>query len=126
MDDAQLQTAWQNRQGTWRTCPLGAPLSMFLKRTLAPRVRQVGKIAAAWESLVPEAIASHTCLESFSRGTLTVLVDTAAHRFQLQTLLRNGLHKHLQEAAGVPLNRVKLVPGQFYSLDANNQHRYEF
>ncbi|MFP4354811.1 MAG: DUF721 domain-containing protein [Phycisphaerae bacterium] len=126
MDDGQLQTAWNNRQKIDRGRPLGQPLAMFMKHTLARRVKQVGKISQAWQEVVPEQISAHCCLESFHRGVLTVLVDTAAHRYQLQSLLRSGLQKALQERFAGPLNRIKLVPGQFYSLDDQNQQRYEF
>ena len=126
MDDAQLQTVWRNRQANWHCDPIARPLAMFMKHTLGRRVKQVGKLVGAWQEVIPAELAEHTCLESFQRGVLTVLVDTAAHRFQLQNLLNAGLIKDLQKRFGGPLNRVKLVPGQFYSLDDNDQRRFAF
>src|SRR5438067_10377358 len=33
----------------------------------------------SWAQLVPETLADHCALESYSRGTLTVLVDSSSH-----------------------------------------------
>jgi hypothetical protein len=64
-------------------------------------------------------------LESFSRGVLTVLVDSAPHRFQLQTLLGGGILKALQQQFSGAINRVRLVPGQFYAVDLTGTQRYD-
>ena len=97
MDDRQLRTAWQNRQTPDRASHLSAPLAELMKHTLGRRVKQLSPLAAVWDQVVPEDIRAHAALESFSRGTLTVMVDSAAHRFQLELLLRGGLQKLLAE-----------------------------
>jgi predicted nucleic acid-binding Zn ribbon protein len=76
----------------------------------------VGKLAAIWDDLLPESIADHTSLESFKGGVLTVAVDSSAHRFQLRQLLDGGLLRELQSRFGGPLNKVRLVPGQFTGI----------
>jgi predicted nucleic acid-binding Zn ribbon protein len=126
MDDAQLRTVWQQRQIDDRVAHLSQPLAVLTKRVLAKKVRQLSRLAAIWDEIVPQAIAEHTALESFVRGTLTVIVDTASHRFQLHTLLSNGLLKNLQSRFSGALERVKLVPGQFNSVDVAGSARYEF
>lgn len=126
MDDAQLQTIWQQRQYGDRVAPLSQPLSLLMKCKLGKRVRQLGRLASVWDELIPEPIREHTALESFRSGVLTVLVDSPAHRFQLHTLLRGGLQQELQKRFRGPLNRVKLVPGQFCSVDVSGAPRYEF
>jgi predicted nucleic acid-binding Zn ribbon protein len=126
MDDAQLRTAWQQRQFYDRTAHLSAPLAVLTRRILAKKVRQLSQLAHVWDEIIPENIADHTALESLNRGTLTVVVDSAPHRFQLQMLLNAGLLKDLQKRFIGALEKVRLVPGQFSSVDINGQERYEF
>ncbi len=126
MDDRQLRTAWQNRQQVDATTHLSSPVAMLMQHTLAKRVRQLGELARVWDEIVPDEFREHTALESFSRGTLTVLVDSAPHRYQLETLLRAGLLRLLTQQFSGALNRVKLIPGQFYSVDVEGFQRYSF
>jgi len=126
MDDAQLRTVWQQRQPVDRAGRLSGPLTFLMKRTLAKRVRQLSSLAAAWDELIPETLREHTALDGFSQGVLSVIVDSAAHRFQLQTLLDGGLKREIQARLAVPLNKIRLVPGQFYSIDLAGSPRYEF
>jgi len=126
MDDAQLQTVWQQRQMADHIVPLGQPLAMLVKHQLERRVHQLQPLAAAWDEVVPDAIAEHTALEGFSRGVLTVMVDTAAHRFQLENLLRGGLLGMLRQRFAGVLQKVRVVPGQFCSLDLDGRPRYGF
>ncbi|NQU76757.1 MAG: DUF721 domain-containing protein, partial [Planctomycetes bacterium] len=83
-------------------------------------------LAEAWDEVVPEEVRQHTALEGFCRGTLTVMVDSASHRFKLEMLLRGGLQRALAERFSDSLNRIKLVPGRFYSVDLEGQPRYVF
>lgn len=126
MDDRQLRTAWQNRQHEDPTTHLGGQVAMLMQHTIRKRVRQLGELASVWDEVVPEEYRDHTALESFSRGTLTVLVDSSPHRYQLETLLRSGLLRLLTQRFSGALNRVKLVPGQFYSVDVEGYQRYSF
>ena len=126
MDDAQLQTVWQQRQIRDRVAPLSSPLATLMKHTLGKRVRQLSQIAGAWDELIPDNLREHTALETYSRGTLTVIVDSSPHRFQLKTLLDGGLHKALQQRVICPINKIRLVPGQFYAIDVAGAARYEF
>lgn len=126
MDDAKLRTVWQQRQFNDRTTQLGQPLAILMKHVLGKRVRQIGKLSEIWDECLPRSIRDHTALESLNRGTLTVLVDSAAHRYQLQTLLTGGVMKEIQSRYSGPLNRIRLKPGQFYSIDLSGQPRYEF
>ena len=126
MDDARLQTIWQQRQFANRSARLSEPLTFLMKHTLAKKVRQVSELAKIWDEVVPADLAEHTALESFSRGVLTVLVDSAAHRFQLQTLLSGGLMKIIQNRFSGAIRRIRLLPGQFCSVDLAGKSRYEF
>ncbi|MCD6303662.1 MAG: DUF721 domain-containing protein [Planctomycetes bacterium] len=126
MDDAQLKTVWQQRQMPAPAVPVGQPLAVLVERKLKKRVRQLAQLAGIWDELIPETIRDHTALESFQRGVLTVIVDSAPHRFRLKTLLASGLLKQLQDRFGGALNRIRLVPGQFSYVDLAGQKRYEF
>ncbi len=126
MDDAQLQTVWQQRQIRDFTAPIGQPLALLMKHKLAKRVKQLSRLAEVWDEVIPEEIAEHTALEGFNRGTLTVLVDSAPHRFQLNLLLAGGVKKEIQKRFSGTLNHIRLLPGQFYSVDINGSQRYEF
>jgi hypothetical protein len=126
MDDAQLRTVWQQRRRDYRPIPLSEPLHFFMKRRLARRVKQLSQLAIIWDEVIPDRIRSHTALETFSRGVLTVMVDTASVRFQLQTLLRGGLERAIRERFSGALNKIRLTPGQFYSVDLETgAARYE-
>ena len=125
MDDAQLRTVWQQRQFPERATHLSGPLSILMNRKLAKRVRQLSKLAAVWDEMVPQGIRDHTALEGFHDGILTVVVDSSSHRFKLQTLLAGGLMREIQTRLPQPINKVRLVPGQFFSVDVSGAPRYE-
>jgi len=125
MDDAQLRTVWQQRQLYEPATPLRHPLAVLMKHKLARRVKQLSRLATVWDEVIPEDIADHTALESFHRGVLTVMVDSSSHRFQLQTMLLGGLMDMLRERFAGPLNKVRLVPGQFHAIDLAGAPRYE-
>ena len=125
MDELQLGNVWRNRRKA--TCwPLGRidgismlsePLTVLMKQHLAKRVRQIGKLSTAWDECVPDFLRRHTALVSFSRGSLTVAVDSAAHRYRLEMLLRDGLLDAIRQCFSGALNRVRLVPGNFDTIE---------
>lgn len=127
MDDAQLRTIWQQRQEPLHASPVGQSLAILMKHTLGKRVRQLGALGAVWDEVVPEDIREHTALESFSRGVLTVIVDSSSHRYQLQMLLTGGLMREIRQRFSGALNNIRLVPGQFYAIDLETgERRYDF
>lgn len=126
LDDRKLQTVWQNLQPPETTSLIGESVARLMKHTLAKRAKQLGQIAQAWDEVVPDELKEHAALESYSRGTLTVIVDSASHRFRLHNLLESGHRQALSERCPCALNRIKIVPGQFYSVDLEGGRRYEF
>jgi len=127
MDDAQLRTVWQQRQFDPRLCRLSEPLGFLMKRKLRRRVRELSELAEIWDDLIPESVRSHTALDSFNRSVLTVLVDNASQRFHLQTLLTGGLMKEIQNRFSGAINKIRILPGSFYSVDIETgSPRYEF
>ena len=126
MDDTLLQTVWQQRRPWERAAHVSQPIQMLMKYRLARRVRALSRMAEIWDDVVPAEIREHTALERLDRGTLTVMVDSAAHRFRLQMLLNGGLLKEIQHRFCEALNKVRLVPGQFCAVDVAGERRYEF
>ena len=126
MDDAQLRTVWQQRQYRGRAMHLSEPLNSFMKHTLAKRVRRLRELAGIWDEVIPEFLRDHTALEGLHRGVLTVMVDSSGHRFHLQNLLAGGLKREIQARYSGPLNKIRVIPGQFYAVDLAGDRRYEF
>jgi hypothetical protein len=127
MDDAQLRTIWQQRQYDYRIRPLSESVGHLVKHQLAKRVRKLSELAGIWDECIPSPIRDHTALEGFHRGVLTVLCDSASQRFRLQTLLAGGLMQEIQRRFSGALNKVRVVPGQFYSVDVETGScRYEW
>ena len=68
MDDAQLRTVWQQRQYDSRISSISEPLAMFMKNTLAKRVKQLSQLSTIWDEIIPHQIQEHTALESLNNG----------------------------------------------------------
>lgn len=97
---------------------LGPEMIQFFKQGIEKRHAKFGGISECWSRLVPEMINEHCCLESFHRGTLTVIVDTAAHLYELKQLLLAGLQKQLLTACkSAGLRRIALKRGTWYDGD---------
>jgi len=95
--------------------PLGPEITRFVQRWVVPRQKQLAALASAWERLLPPSLVEHTCLETFRRGQLRVLVDSASHALELSLLVREGLAEQLEQMCSeVSLARIKLVRGSWY------------
>jgi hypothetical protein len=94
---------------------LGPEMLAFFKQNVQKRQTKFAPIADCWQQLVPDFLLEHTALESFTRGQLTVLVDSSSHLYELKQLLLAGLQKQLLvacKAAG--LRKIVLKPGRWY------------
>lgn len=99
---------------------LGPEMLAFFKHSVQPRQAKFGKIGECWSTLVPEALNDHCALDSFHRGTLTVLVDTSSHLYELKQLLLAGLQQQLLLACkSAGLRKVTLKPGRWYEASDN-------
>lgn len=95
--------------------PLGPEMISFFKHAVQKRQTKLATIAECWGRLVPDFLSAHCALESLNRGTLTVLVDTAAHLYELKQLLLAGLDKQLLLACrSAGLRKITLKPGRWY------------
>lgn len=94
---------------------LGPEMIAFFKGSVQKRQTKFVKIADAWGKLVPVTLADHCALESFHRGTLAVMVDSASHLYELKQLLLAGLQQQLLLACrSAGLRKVTLRPGRWY------------
>src|SRR5690349_19415388 len=115
--DAELRrlSGFKSRRAPDPAVPLGQEMIGFFKQSVQKRHTKFSKIAQCWGALVPEALNDHCALESFARGTLTVIVDSSSHLYELKQLLLAGLEKQLLlacRAAG--LRKIALKNGRWY------------
>jgi len=101
------------------TPALGPAMLAFFKQSVEKRQAKFGKIARCWDQLIPETLAEHCALESFTRGTLSVLVDSSSHLYELKQLLLAGLQQQLLLACNsAGLRKITLRPGRWYDGDS--------
>ena len=95
---------------------LGPEVVGFFKQSVQRRQTKLGKIAESWGKLVPRLLEEHTALHSYNRGSLTVIVDSSAHLYDLKHLLLAGLEQQLFLACrSSGLRRIVLKPGTWYA-----------
>ncbi len=102
--------------------PLGPELIGFFKQSVAKRQTKLVKIAECWQVLVPSTLIDHCALESLTRGSLTVLVDSASHLYELKQLLLAGLQDQLLLACkSTGLKKITLRPGRWYDAQSETK-----
>ena len=98
-----------------QTDALGPAMIEFFKHSVTRRQTKFGKIGECWGQLIPETFLDHCALESFHRGTLTVIVDSSSHLYELKQLLLAGLQQQLLLAcSSVGLKKIALKQGRWY------------
>ena len=109
----RLQRFKQSRPATH--VPLGPEMVSFFRQSVEKRHTKLSKIAECWSALVPETLNDHCALESLSRGSLTVIVDSSSHLYELKQLLLAGLEQQLMLACkSAGLRKITLKPGRWY------------
>lgn len=84
-------------------------LKKQFKREVEKPYRQLGPLGTLWAELLPQELVAHSRLEGLSRGVLRVAVDSSAHLYELDSLLRNGLERELiRRHKGAVLRKVRL------------------
>ncbi|MEX0885449.1 MAG: DciA family protein [Phycisphaeraceae bacterium] len=79
------------------------------KRDIERPYKQLAGLAELWQRLVPTELARHARLDRLNQGILHVAVDSSAHLYELDRLLREGLERELVRAATAsPIRRVRL------------------
>jgi len=100
----------------------------FFKQSVEKRHTKFSKVAQSWAALVPEAFNDHCALEGYTRGTLTVLVDSSPHLYELRQLLLAGLQQQILLACkSAGLRKIVLKPGRWYegSTAADGKLRFD-
>jgi len=106
---------------------LGPEMIDFFKRSVAKRQTKLVKVAECWSGLVPQILSEHCALECFARGTLTVMVDSSSHLYELKQLLLAGLEEQLLFACrSAGLRKITLRPGRWYEGDRLDDRRIRF
>jgi len=106
---------------------LTADLVSFFKQVVEKRQGKLGKIAEAWQSMIEEGLCDHCALESLHRGTLTVVVDSSAHLYQLKQVLLSGVQKKLlAQCKGAGLRKISLKPGRWYEGESPQTRKPKF
>lgn len=101
---------------------LGPEMVSFFKQSVQKRHTKLSKIAECWSTLVPETLNDHCALESFSRGGLTVVVDSSSHLYELKQLLLAGLQDQLLLACrSAGLRKITLRSGRWYEGDETDR-----
>lgn len=107
--------------------PLGAEMVSFFKHSVEKRHTKLGKIAQCWGGIVPEMFNEHCSLEGYTRGTLTVIVDSASHLYELKQLLLAGLQQQLLLACkSAGLRKIHLKHGRWYDAAAEGEPKLRF
>jgi hypothetical protein len=106
---------------------LGPELLSFFKHSIQKRQTKLSKIAECWCQLVPEMLLEHCALESFHAGTLKVIVDSAAHLYELKQLLLAGMQTQILLACkSSGLRRITLRQGRWYQGDDPRERKLRF
>lgn len=109
------------------TAAIGPELIEFFKQSVEKRQGKFAKIADVWNRLIPPAMLNHCALDSFTRGALTVLVDSSPHLYEMKQLLLSGLEKQLLIACkSSGLKKISLKPGRWYESDDGNNQKLKF
>ena len=105
---------------------LGGELVSFFKQ-MEKRQGKLAKIAEAWQSMIEEGLCDHCALESLHRGTLTVVVDSSAHLYQLKQVLLSGVEKKLVvQCKSAGLRKIALKIGRWYEGDSAAERKVKF
>lgn len=106
---------------------LGVEMLAFFHKSVEKRQTRLGEIAECWGRLVPQLLLEHCSLEGLHRGTLTVIVDSSAHLYELKQLLLAGLEKQLLLACRKSgLRKITLKQGRWYEQSEAGDRRARF
>lgn len=115
MDDLTRQLSRIHRvkqMKPYHPASLGDEAVALFNKDIRKRHEKFGKISEAWATLVPELLRERATLSAYTKGTLTVLVDSASHLYELRQLLGSGLEAQLKLACSSEgLRRVALKRG---------------
>jgi hypothetical protein len=101
---------------------LGPEMLSFFKQNVQKRQTKLQAISECWRQLIPEHLLDHCALESFSAGTLKVIVDSSSHLYELKQLLLSGLQKQILIACKASgLKKINLKAGRWYDGEGRDR-----
>ncbi|NIA07210.1 MAG: DUF721 domain-containing protein [Actinobacteria bacterium] len=103
----QLRQIWQNRQCRRDPVAVGSSVRALLKAERLDGPSPLMDLRRVWASAVGPELSRHSRPEALRRGTLRVVVDSAAHLAELQSLVRAGLAK--QVAVDFDQRPIKII-----------------
>ena len=126
--DRELRQLDHYKRGPAQPEPLiGPEMVAFFKQSVQKRHTKLSQIAECWGRLVPEALNEHCSLESYSRGSLCVIVDSSSHLYELKQLLLAGLQQQLLIACkSAGLKKITLKPGRWYEGNEQGDRKIRF
>jgi len=84
-------------------------LKPFFRKEVENPHKQLTAMIELWVRSVPQGLADQCRLESLSRGVLRVAVTSSVWHYELDRLLRSGLHEHLiRKHRGPAFHRVQI------------------
>lgn len=98
----------ESRVRTERAQPLAGVFSAEA-RTLERERRRAAGVADVWNALCPPDLVNRTAIRSLRRGLLTIAVEDAPTRFELDRALRAGLEREIVRRCAAPVRRIRLV-----------------
>jgi hypothetical protein len=105
---------------------LGGEMVSFFKQCVVKRQSKLGKIGEVWGTLMPLILSERCSLESLNRGSLTVIVDSSSHLYEIKQLLLAGLEKQILLACkSAGLRKIVLKPGRWYEGDVDRKVRFD-
>ena len=127
LQEAELKRLARVKSSPPRTASaLGPEMIEFFKQSVQKRQTKLAAIAECWSRLVPPMLNDHCALDSLNRGSLTVLVDSSSHLYELKQLLLAGLQKQLLLACkATGLRKITLKPGRWYD-DGGGDRKIRF
>jgi hypothetical protein len=121
--DADLRRLHRIKQVVKPPTPLlGPDMLSFFKQNVQKRQTKLQAISECWSQLIPEQLLDHCALESYSAGTLKVIVDSSSHLYELKQLLLAGLQKQILIACkATGLKKINLKAGRWYDGDGRDR-----
>lgn len=113
-----LQASLEYKQAKAERASARWPVSGLVasvRQTVSRTDHRLGQLMDLWLVLVPESLAEQTRLTAYRGGRLYVDVESAAARFELDRLLRNGLEATLRQRFTGTLSGVRLRIGSITS-----------
>ena len=108
----QLQQTWQNRQSRTNAVPVGALVRALVKSEGLDRPSPLADLRRVWAEAIGPELSRHSRPQGLRHGTLSVLVDSAAHLAELQSLTRAGLVEQVSSRFDHrPIKKIRLRLG---------------